>query len=120
MKTYVAFLVAVVLGVGYAMTAAIVNEVESTPLTRLALQAPDVPQPPAGNGEDEDGGAEAGRPLQCDNFAQTAPAHRCHCARDQQKCHGFPDPPADVKMDSHCLTFCKQQHCQCAGHGCRS
>lgn len=64
---------------------------------------------------------EEGKPASCDNYRQTEPAHRCHCARDTQKCNGgIPQPPPDVAMDSHCLTYCRQQNCKCQGHGCAS
>jgi hypothetical protein len=64
---------------------------------------------------------EEGKPLSCDNHKQTAAAHRCHCARDEQECHGgMPPKPADVEMDKRRLTYCKAQHCQCVGHGCTS
>lgn len=62
-----------------------------------------------------------GQPKQCDNMIQTPAEHRCHCARDEQKCHGLPgEAPAPVAMDRRCLTYCRQQKCTCMGHGCRS
>jgi hypothetical protein len=64
---------------------------------------------------------EDGKPASCDNYKQTPVAHRCHCARDEQECHGGMPPKApDVSMDSHCLTYCRQQNCKCIGHGCSS
>lgn len=78
----------------------------------LLFQAPESPEP-----DDP----EPGQPAQCDNYAQTPAAHRCHCARDAQKCSGLPgDKPADVRMDKRCMTYCRAQHCECRGHGCRS
>lgn len=74
----------------------------------LLFQSPDAPDP-----EDQ-------RPQHCDNYRQTPEAHKCHCARDEQKCNGLPQDPADVRMDKRCKTYCRMQNCQCAGHGCRS
>lgn len=71
--------------------------------------------------EPGDGAPEAGKPAQCDNHRSTPPDHRCECARAQQKCEGkLPEPPADVRMDKRCRTYCRAQHCQCAGAGCTS
>lgn len=64
---------------------------------------------------------EEGKPASCDNYRQTEPSHRCHCARDEQKCDGgIPQPPADVEMDKRCSTYCRKQNCKCSGHGCAS
>ena len=71
------------------------------------------------NQDDGDSG-EANRPASCDNFKQTAPDHRCACARAMQHCGDMPQPPADVRMDKKCLTYCSAQHCRCAGSQCRS
>jgi hypothetical protein len=48
----------------------------------LFLQAPEPDAP------------EEGKPLQCDNFRATAPAHRCTCDRAMQNCSGLPQSPA--------------------------
>lgn len=71
--------------------------------------------------QQEDGPEFPNQPLQCDNYKMTAPEHRCDCARARQNCEGkLPQGPADVRMDKSCKTYCKQQHCNCAGHACRS
>ena len=76
-------------------------------------QSPDDPE----NGPPEPGS----KPAQCDNYKQTEPVHRCECGRAMQDCKGgVPDTPADVRMDKRCKTYCRAQHCECAGHGCRS
>lgn len=75
-------------------------------------------QSPDGEGGDD---TEEGKPLSCNNYKSTTPDHRCECARAMQKCDGdLPQPPADVRMDKKCKTYCRQQHCQCAGMRCRS
>lgn len=78
----------------------------------LLLQSPE--------SDPENAPPEPGKPLQCDNHLQTPEAHRCHCARDRQKCEGMPQPPVPVAMDQSCLTYCRQQRCECRGNGCRS
>ena len=60
------------------------------------------------------------QPRSCDNYKSTAEDKRCHCARDAQKCSGLPEGPVDVAMDKKCKTYCRMQHCDCRGHGCRS
>lgn len=79
----------------------------------LLLQAP--------QGDDGGTDSEEGKPAQCDNYKNTAPDHKCACDRAMQDCQGkMPQPPADVRMDKKCKTYCRQQHCMCAGHGCTS
>ncbi len=69
----------------------------------------------------ENGPPEPGQPARCDNFKDTEAAHRCECGRAKQECDGgLPQPPADVRMDKKCKTYCRAQHCECAGHKCRS
>jgi hypothetical protein len=86
-----------------------------TPVNSLHLLA--FQSPPA---DPEGGDPEPGKPAQCDNHKSTPEAHKCHCLRDRQKCSGLPEGPADVRMDKSCLTYCREQKCYCAGHGCRS
>ena len=61
---------------------------------------------------------EPDRPASCDNHLQTPAAERCACERAMQKCNGMPEPPA--KMTSKCKTYCREDHCGCAGSSCRS
>ena len=69
----------------------------------------------------ENGPPEPGQPAQCDNSEHTEAAHRCACGRAIQNCEGgMPQGPADVRMDKRCKTYCRAQHCECAGHKCRS
>ena len=63
---------------------------------------------------------EPDKPVSCDNYLQTPAEMRCHCARDRQECRGLPEPRANVELDHSCKTYCRMQHCNCAGHGCRS
>jgi hypothetical protein len=64
---------------------------------------------------------EPDKPVSCDNHLSTPADMRCACGRAKQNCEGgLPQPPADVRMDKQCKTYCREQHCQCAGHGCRS
>lgn len=78
-------------------------------------------QAPQGSDDPENGAPEPGQPAQCDNHLQTPADKRCACGRAMQKCNGdFPEPPADVKMDHKCKTYCRAQHCECAGMRCRS
>ena len=68
----------------------------------------------------QDDTPEPDKPVSCDNYLQTPAEMRCHCARDRQECHGLPEPRANVELDHSCKTYCRMQHCNCAGHGCRS
>jgi len=79
-------------------------------LTLAIAQAPDTDDP-----------EEPGKPMRCDNYLGTPADMKCHCARDKQNCNGgIPQGPVNVEMDRACLTYCKMQHCECRGHGCRS
>jgi hypothetical protein len=61
------------------------------------------------------------QPTHCDNYFNTPKDMRCACGRARQNCEGGPpQPPADVKMDQRCKTYCREQHCECAGKGCMS
>lgn len=54
---------------------------------------------------------DADRPKSCDNFAATAPSHRCACGKAMHDKCDQPDP--NVAMDKHCRTYCKEQNCKC-------
>jgi hypothetical protein len=75
----------------------------------LLFQSPDDP---------ENGAPEPGQPAHCDNYIKTPKDHRCECGRAMQKCAGGPEPPAEVRMDRKCKTYCRAQHCNCVGNGC--
>jgi hypothetical protein len=52
----------------------------------------------------------AGQPESCNNYHDTAEAHKCKCGRAMM-CNRDPNAPEDSK----CQTYCRKEACKCIG-----
>lgn len=65
--------------------------------------------------QDDDGDGHPPIPAHCDNYAQTAPEHRCNCERAMN----CPEPDGPKSEDGKqnpgdkCQTYCKPERCAC-------
>lgn len=76
----------------------------------MLAQQPPAPETAPSEQEPE---SEEGKPASCDNYHNTAPAHRCGCGKAMHDKCDQPEP--SVRNDSKCKTNCIPSHCHCIG-----